>query len=82
VYSVAFSPDGKTIASGFDDRTIREVVCEMMSGAVLAFSSDGKTLASGSILLTEWGQDNYQVLFESAKQSFNCKSTHSNKCKV
>jgi len=59
VYSMAISPDGKTLASGSGDNTIR--LWEMKTGRLVnsfpghsepvhsvAFSSDGKTLASGS----------------------------------
>jgi WD40 repeat protein len=57
VYSVTFSPDGKTVASGSWDKTIR--MWEATTGkekkalkqsdhvTALAFSPDGKTLASG-----------------------------------
>ncbi|MEH2421798.1 MAG: serine/threonine-protein kinase [Nostoc sp.] len=59
VNSVAFSPDGKTLASGSDDQTIK--LWNLASGQeihtleghsnwiwTVAFSPDGKTLASGS----------------------------------
>jgi WD domain, G-beta repeat len=59
VYSVTFSPDGKTLASGFSDKSVR--LWNVATGAEMrkleghtaiviyvAFSPDGKTLASSS----------------------------------
>jgi WD40 repeat protein len=59
IWSVAFSPDGKTLASGSEDNTIK--LWDLTTGKEkatfpghtdcvrsVAFSPDGKTLASGS----------------------------------
>jgi WD40 repeat protein len=59
VWSVAFSPDGKYIASGSDDKTVKLWSIESQKKLAtlqghldtvssIAFSSDGKCLASGS----------------------------------
>lgn len=71
VSSVSFSPDGKTFASGNEDKTIR--LWYISTGKTLSghkgfvysvsFSPDGKTLASGSFdqTIKLWSRENWDL---------------------
>lgn len=71
VTSLAFSPDGKILASGYNDNTIvlwdvstHQVIGQLLKAnsriQALAYSPDGKTLASGGSDLTLWNLETYQ----------------------
>jgi WD40 repeat protein len=66
VLSVAFAPDGLSLASGSEDQSIR--ISDVIDGSCtkvlridvvwsVAFSPDGATLASGGVLIIEDDED-------------------------
>lgn len=72
LFAIAFSPDGKLLAGGFHDSTLR--IWEVRSGrwlrtlrhsnsvSALAFSPDGRTLASGTAqTLQLWDTRNWRL---------------------
>jgi WD40 repeat protein len=84
VTSIAFSPDGRTLASGSNDRTVR--VWNAMTGGLkgvlaghsmnvtaVAFSSDGKTVASGSLDATVrlWDVSGLKLTIPDIDHEFN-----------
>ena len=84
VISVAFSPDGNTIASGSRDKTIRlwdrastkEIAAHKSSGICVAFSPDGNTIASaslgGTILLLDCASAKRIAVLKGHVDSVNC----------